>query len=74
VRTDRFRHVEWKSPGGADSGAIFELYDYVADPEEAANLAARKPEIVAELRALLARQPQPKPQWTPSSDPSEMRK
>jgi len=69
VRTERFRLVEWKKPGGPDSNAIFELYDYLADPEETANLAARKPEIVAELRVLLARQSQPKPQWTPSPIP-----
>lgn len=67
VRTERFRLVEWKKPGGQDSDAIFELYDYMADPEETANLAARKPEIVAQLRAILTGQREAKPQWRPSA-------
>ena len=73
MRTERFRLVEWKKPGGVDSGAIFELYDYVADPEETSNLAAQKPEVVQALRVLLARQPQPKAQWTRSPVPQETR-
>lgn len=62
VRTERHRLVEWKKPGASPDTAILELYDYVADPEEAANLADEQPGIVAELRAHLAKQPEAKPQ------------
>lgn len=41
---------------------MLELYDYEADPAETRNLAADRPEVVAPLRALLARQPEAKPQ------------
>jgi iduronate 2-sulfatase len=64
VRTERYRLVEWKKPGAAPDTAVLELYDYRTDPEETRNLAAEKPKIVAELRALLARQPEAKPQWS----------
>jgi iduronate 2-sulfatase len=63
VRTDRYRLVEWKVPGAPAEEAIFELYDYQADPEESRNLAAEQPEVVAELRAILAEQPEAKPQF-----------
>jgi len=62
VRTSRHRLVEWKKPGAAADTAVSELYDYEADPAETKNLAAERPEIVARLRALLARQPEAKPQ------------
>jgi iduronate 2-sulfatase len=61
VRTQRYRMVEWKVPGASD--AIFELYDYEADPDETQNLAATQKEVLAELRALLGRQPEAKPKW-----------
>jgi len=38
------------------------LYDYQDDPLETRNLAANKPEVVAELRAILAKHPEAKPQ------------
>lgn len=63
VRTDRYRLVEWKKPGEPADTAILELYDYVADREETKNLAKDKPEIVARLRSILAKQPEAKPQW-----------
>jgi iduronate 2-sulfatase len=53
--------VEWKRPGNADS-SILELYDYEADPDETKNLAAEQPEVVAKLRAILANEPEAKPQ------------
>jgi iduronate 2-sulfatase len=60
IRTDRYRLVEWKKIGADAASAEFELYDYEEDPEELRNLAETKPEVVTELRALLARQPEPK--------------
>jgi iduronate 2-sulfatase len=54
--------VEWKKIGAPAESAILELYDYAADPAETKNLARDKPEVTAQLRALLARQPETKPQ------------
>lgn len=62
VRTARYRLVEWKRPGGAPDTAEFELYDYETDPLETKNLAAAQPDVVFRLRALLATQPEAKPQ------------
>jgi hypothetical protein len=62
VRTDRYRLVDWKKPGAPRNNAVIELYDYVADPAETKNLAAEQPQVVAELRAILDRQPEAKPQ------------
>lgn len=66
VRTERHRLVEWKKAGAPADTAILELYDYQEDPEETRNLAADQPEVVARLRALLARRPEAKPQWRPA--------
>ncbi len=62
VRTERYRLVEWKKIGEPPDTAICELYDYESDPAETKNLTADKPEIVAQLRAILARQPEARPQ------------
>lgn len=62
IRTERYRLVEWKPPGGDPARAEFELYDYQDDPGETRNLAAAKPDVVKELRALLATHPEAKPQ------------
>ncbi|WP_414661727.1 sulfatase [Horticoccus sp. 23ND18S-11] len=62
VRTDRHRLVEWKKPGAAPATAELELYDYVADPLETRNLASEQPEVVGRMRAILATQPEAKPQ------------
>lgn len=62
VRTARYRLVEWKKIGDPADTAVLELYDYEADPEETKNLAADKPDTVAQLRAILAQQPEAKPQ------------
>lgn len=62
IRTDRYRLVEWKAPGGDPATAEFELYDYRDDPGETKNFAATRPEVVTQLRALLATHPEAKPQ------------
>jgi iduronate 2-sulfatase len=61
IRTEQHRLVEWKRPGAAPESAEFELYDYAADPAERRNLAAAQPEVVARLRAILARHPEARP-------------
>ncbi len=62
IRTERYRLVEWKSPGAAPDTAELELYDYQADPLESRNLATEKPDVVGQLRQLLAQHPEAKPQ------------
>lgn len=62
VRTARHRLVEWKVPGAAADTAEVELYDYMDDPLETKNLAADRPDVVGRLRAVLAAQPEAKPQ------------
>jgi iduronate 2-sulfatase len=62
VRTARYRLVEWKKPGAPRESAILELYDYEKDPGETKNHAPDKPDVVNELRALLDKQPEAKPQ------------
>ena len=63
VRDTRYRLVEWMKPGAPADTAELELYDYESDPQETKNLAAAQPEVVAKLRALLAKEPEAKPQW-----------
>jgi iduronate 2-sulfatase len=60
IRTDRYRLVEWKVPGAPPESAAIELYDYTAGWVEKKNLTDEKPEIVRELRAILARYPEAK--------------
>lgn len=67
VRTERYRLVEWKKPGASSDSADLELYDYEADPLEKENVAGSRPEVVKELRELLALQPEAKPQIRPSN-------
>lgn len=62
IRTPRHRLVEWRPLRGDSDEVNWELYDYLEDPAESRNLAAERPEIVAELAALLATHPDPKPQ------------
>ncbi len=62
IRTERYRLVEWKRPGAPADTADLELYDYRTDPDETQNLASKRPRVVAQLRALLARHPEAKPQ------------
>jgi iduronate 2-sulfatase len=62
IRTERYRLVEWKAPGAPAAEAELELYDYEADPEETRNHAGEQPEVVRQLRDLLAGHPEAKPQ------------
>lgn len=71
IRNERYRLVEWKKPGDAPQSAELELYDYETDPAETKNLAGEKPEIVAMLRAILAKHPEAKPQWQPAPAKAE---
>jgi iduronate 2-sulfatase len=57
IRTERYRLVEWRNPSEPPSSAEWELYDYVEDPLETRNLANEKAELMAELKAILARYP-----------------
>jgi len=62
IRTERYRLVEWKPAGASADNAVFELYDYQTDPAETKNLASEQPAVVKELRTLLAKHPEAKPQ------------
>lgn len=57
IRTERYRLVEWKPWNGANETIDYELYDYQEDPQETKNLAADRPEVVKQLLAILAQQP-----------------
>ena len=59
IRTERYRLVEWKNPGDNPGRAEYELYDYKTDPLERENLAMKRPEIVTELKRILAAYPNP---------------
>jgi iduronate 2-sulfatase len=61
IRTDRYRLVEWKTPGQPSESAEVELYDYSSDPHELRNLATDQPQVVQQLRAILNRYPEAVP-------------
>lgn len=61
IRTERYRLVEWKKPGAPADTAELELYDYETDPLETKNLAAEQPNVVNQLRVILAKHPEAKP-------------
>jgi iduronate 2-sulfatase len=69
VRTERYRLVEWKSPGADPDSAELELYDYQEDPMETKNVAPSRPQVVADLRSILARLPEAQPQVTTAARP-----
>lgn len=58
IRTGRYRLVEWKKPGQPAGEAELELFDYQKDPRETRNLASEQPEVVEQLRLILARHPE----------------
>lgn len=58
IRTERYRLVEWKKPGGAPSSAEYELYDYATGDEEILNIATEEPEVLARLQEMLSQYPE----------------
>jgi iduronate 2-sulfatase len=58
IRTQHHRLVEWKVPGTAPDTVELELYDYQADPQERENLVSSQPEVVQQLRNILAKHPE----------------
>ena len=58
IRTERYRMVEWTK---SKSPTEYELYDYQEDPNETANLATKKPKVLAEMKTILAKYPPPVP-------------
>jgi iduronate 2-sulfatase len=61
IRTERYRFIEWKKVGAPSDTAELELYDYTADPQETQNLAAKQPEVIKQLRAILSTYPEAQP-------------
>jgi iduronate 2-sulfatase len=59
VRTERYRLVEWRNVDDPAESAELELYDYATDPEERRNLVDEQPEVVKQLRRILAGYPRP---------------
>jgi iduronate 2-sulfatase len=59
VRTERYRLVEWRNVDDPAESAELELYDYATDPEERRNLVDEQPEVVKQLRTILAGYPRP---------------
>jgi iduronate 2-sulfatase len=66
IRTERYRLVEWKNHAKPDEAAEYELYDYQSDPNETQNHAATRPEVVEQLKTILAQCPKPvtRSRWT----------
>jgi iduronate 2-sulfatase len=63
IRNERYRMVEWNEIGAAAEESEIELYDYQSDPLETRNVAEMNPEVVSAMRAELAKQTAPQPQW-----------
>jgi iduronate 2-sulfatase len=59
IRTERYRLVEWLGNDDVPEAAEYELYDYETDPLESENLATHRPEVAADLKAILAKYPEP---------------
>ena len=59
IRTERYRLVEWRGIGAPEETAEYELYDYDSDPLETRNLATAQPQVVAQLKEVLATYPAP---------------
>lgn len=74
IRTERYRLVEWKKIGSPSDTAEFELYDYQSDPDETKNLAKDQPDVVQQLRAILATYPEAKSQYRANGPKAEKAK
>lgn len=57
IRTERYRMVEWKRWNDPDD-VVWELYDYHNDPLETRNIAQEQPEVLEQMKAILARHPE----------------
>lgn len=66
IRTERYRMVEWKKIGAPKNTAIYELYDYKNGNVEIKNIADEQPQVLEELKAILARHPEAAPSRPPS--------
>jgi iduronate 2-sulfatase len=71
IRTQRHRLVEWKPAGGSAEQAVYELYDYQADPLESRNLAAEQPAVHPEARPQITNKPAAKKDDGPSKKKSK---
>ena len=60
IRTQQYRMVRWTHTKDATKEVLYELYDYVNDPHETKNQAAKMPEKVEELVKLLNKHPKAK--------------
>ena len=58
IRTERYRLVQWRE-FKANGNEEYELYDYQTDPLETRNLAKDLPDVVTDLKKLLAKHPDP---------------
>jgi hypothetical protein len=59
--------VEWRRWGAPSTTAEYELYDYIDDPLETKNVDRERPEVLAELLAMLASHPEAAPSATPAA-------
>ncbi len=60
IRTQQYRMVRWTNTGDSSKEVLYELYDYVNDPNETKNLAAQHPEKVNQLKNILNKYPKAK--------------
>ena len=61
IRTERYRMVEWRAVNARPESGQYELYDYKTDPLERNNLAGENPDVVSQLKEILAKYPNPVP-------------
>jgi iduronate 2-sulfatase len=53
--------IEWKEIGAPTESAVYELYDYLTDPQETENQAGKKFEALAQMKIILKSHPEAKP-------------
>ncbi|MEM7475908.1 MAG: sulfatase [Planctomycetota bacterium] len=61
IRTERYRLVEWVPLNNRQLKPEYELYDYSESAVETKNVAADNPNVVEELKQILAKYPDPVP-------------